>query len=738
MKIKSFFLALFVLISMGASAQVISIKAARTLGVGATVTIRGIVTNGSELGSIRYLQDSTAGVAAYSSSLAGLNRGDSVELTGTLKDYNNLLEMDPVSSFTVLSTGNTLPTPEVIVPDSLNEDREGELVEIQNATFTTNPGGLFSSNTAYNFTANNQTSSIYVRSNHPLIGQIIPSGPVTLVGIASQYSYSSATSGYQLLCRDSLDIINASTISIVSPVSEDSLSQNGFVIDWLTDNPGSSEIYYGSTEALGSHMADTNATLSHHLKITGATPSQLYYIQAFSVNGMDTAFAPINVFITESNSTGNTLVYFNTPGDTSVSTGVNAVTLPNAIDDTLIQYINRAVATIDFTMYNFNSANIANVATALNNAYNRGVTVRVIFDNSANNTGLQQLDPGIKKISNPTASQYGIMHNKFIIFDANNSDANVPIVWTGSTNLTDGQINTDPNSVIIIQDKSLAIAYTLEFDEMFGSTGATPDLGASRFGPDKLDNTPHKFIIGGKNVECYFSPSDNTNDVIIREIGSAQQNIDIATMLITRTDIAYALQDADAAGVDLHILVNHQNDLSTTVWGILSTLLDSNIQDDQSQPGIMHHKYMVVDNGQANAHVLLGSHNWSNSANNKNDENTLVYYDASIANQYYQVFYYRFIQNLTNGISTNSQWTKVNVYPNPSTDFVNIEIQSTKNQKAQIQILDMNGRVVSQESTVISQGVNALKLNVNTLDYGVYFLTIVSESGNYVQKIQIK
>ena len=39
---------------------------ARTQGIGANVTVTGIVTNGDELGvNIRYIEDTTAGIAAY-------------------------------------------------------------------------------------------------------------------------------------------------------------------------------------------------------------------------------------------------------------------------------------------------------------------------------------------------------------------------------------------------------------------------------------------------------------------------------------------------------------------------------------------------------------------------------------------------------------------------------------------------------------------------------------------------
>ena len=739
MKIKLFLISILVFAASASFAQ-ITIKAARNLSMGTVVTVKGIVTNGSELGVIRYLQDSTAGIAAYGATLSTVQRGDSIQITGTLKNYNQLTELDPLTSFTVLSTGNALPTPEVAPIDSLNENHESELVRINNATFTTNPGGTFSSNTSYYFTANGLTSSIYVRANNPLIGHVIPSGTVSLIGINSQFSYSSPTTGYQLLCRDSADIINSSSISIISSVSLDSLSTTGFALNWITDNAGTSEIFYGSSNNnLVNHLSDTTSSIAHHVAIKNASPSQLFYVKAFSVLGNDTAFSPIRVFITQSVSSGDIKVYFNHPTDHSVNTGVNAITLTNAIDDTLVKYIDRAQATIDFTMYNFNSANIANIATALNNAYTRGVVVRVIFDNAANNTGLQQLDAGIKKIANPVGSQYGIMHNKFIIFDAYNSNVNVPIVWTGSTNLTEGQINTDANSVIIIQDKSLAITYNLEFNEMFGSTGAIPDLIASKFGPDKLDNTPHEFIIGSKHIKSYFSPSDGTNDVILSEIAAATATIDIATMLITRTDIAYALQDAvNNNGVKLHILGNAEADFSTLDWSIFHNLIDTNLVEDAIAPGIMHHKFMVVDNGLANASLEVGSHNWSNAANNINDENTLVIHDETIANLYYQAFRYRFYQNVHSGISNNSNLLQVDVFPNPVSENLFVNITASQSSQSTFEIADISGRTILSKVEQVNSGKNKVKLNLSNVKSGIYILKIASKDGMYMKKFMVK
>ncbi len=726
--------------TMGLKAQTITIDAARTLGAGATVTVKGLVTNGDEIGGIRYFQDGTAGIAAYSTTLSTVTRGDSILITGTIKDYNQLLEIDPVTSFTVINSGNLSPIPQIVTPNGLDETNEGELVQIDNATFTTSPGGLFSSNSPYSFTANGETSTIYVRSNHPLIGTIIPSGPVTLVGITSQYSYTDPNGGYQLLCRDTNDIILSNNISMTSTIMESNISTTGITLSWSTNLAGSSEIMYGNTTALGSSATGTAATTSHSVSLTSLSASEIIYVKAFSVDGTDTAFSPVKTFITQSNSTGDMIAYFNTAVDNTVSSGTDAIYLPNAIDDTLIAYINRATESIDFTMYNFNEDGISSISSALNAAYTRGVTVRVIFDGSATNSGIQNLLSDIKKVASPTGSEYGIMHNKFIIFDANSTDANTPLVWTGGTNMTDGQVNTDPNTVIIVQDKSLALAFTLEFNEMFGSTTAIPDMTNIKFGIYKTDNTPHNFIIGGKDVQCFFSPSDGTNSQILKTIDNADENMSIATMLITRSDIAYALDDAvNNRNVDLQILVNSEGQCSATVWTLLSALLGNDLQEDAAVTGIMHHKFMVVDEGtSSNPTLLVGSHNWSNAANNTNDENTLIFHnDQTIANIYYQAFKKRFDENKTASIMENGFAKSAIVYPNPNNGEFTIEIDATQSMDLEINIHDLSGRKVWNSRDNATIGKNQINVKSKGLAAGTYLIQVISNEKTFVSTIII-
>jgi phosphatidylserine/phosphatidylglycerophosphate/cardiolipin synthase-like enzyme len=625
------------------SGQVINISEARSKSTGTVVTISGIITNSGELGVIRYIQDNTAGIGIYSYdfSLVALT-GDSVTVTGTLKNYNNLLELDPVTSWTVHSSGNNLPDPVTVTIPELNDNNEGMLVRIENVIFT-NGGSVFSGGT-YSFSSGSNSCQIYVRTiDSPLVGEIIPSQPVALVGINSQFYQN-----YQVLVRSYSDIIQGSLIYLTSVLSMDNLTQTGFDLHWTTNIAGSTEILIGNTPELElGVLSGPGNTTEHTISIEDRNPSELLYVQAFSVTGEDTARSSVGLFITQSASSGNMKVYFNRSVDTSVAQGTHAIELYESMDDTLISYISRAGYSVDFTIYNYNTSGISDITAALNAAYDRGVEVRIVSDmNMADNAGWSELDPSIGRIVSPPENYelgIGIMHNKFVIFDALSSDPMDPIVWTGSTNFTEGQINEDPNNVIIIQDQSLAKAYRIEFEEMFGSTGLQPDTLNARFGSRKQNNTPHEFIIGGSRVESYFSPSDGTNTKIEETIKTADHGLYVNTMLITRDFLASAIAQRAGAGVDTKVVINSETE--SNVGNVITILQSLGINfKDYTGTGILHNKVMIVDPFSQDSDPLVwtGSHNWSSSADLRNDENSLVIHNADIANIYYQEFVERF------------------------------------------------------------------------------------------------
>ncbi|MCX6267769.1 MAG: phospholipase D-like domain-containing protein [Bacteroidetes bacterium] len=626
-----------------------NIAAARAMPEGSTVTIRGVITNGAELGIIRYLQDGTAGIAAYGAIVSGIERGDSVLVTGVTKNYNYLLELDPVNSIVAIAPKPS-PAPIVITPGQLKEQYEAMLVKMVDVTFI-NAGGVFSGNTNYNVTANGETCQVRVNNASNLVGQIIPADQVTIVGLCSQFSFVSPTTGYQMLLRDKNDIISNSTIVFTTPLTVSNITTTSLSFGWNTNIAGTTELYYGLTPQLElGHLSNAGTGTTHTINVSGLNPSDLIYVQAFSVAAPDTGFSGLKTFITQSASTGNIKTYFTRPVDTTGAIGPKAIQIYRAVDDTCIAYINRAKQTIDIAIYNFNVEGISNIASALNAAYARGVKVRVVTDGGTNNSALPLLVAGIGKLGRPVTT--GIMHNKFMVIDGQSSNPNDPIVWTGSCNWTDQNVNTDANNILFIQDASIAKVYTMEFTEMFGSTTTTPNLANAKFGPAKADNTPHELIIGGNRVEVYFSPSDGVNQQIVNHINTANSDLEVGTMLITRTLISNAIIARKNAGVASKVIISSRSTSDAVVVTDLKAALGNNFREYHEQ-GLLHSKAMIVDQSATTSDpfVWTGSHNWSDAANVSNDENSIVIHDAAMTNLFIQEFKYRF----TNAIPLTEQ-----------------------------------------------------------------------------------
>lgn len=618
-----------------------TIAEARAMPLGSTVTVRGVVTNGSELGVIRYLQDGTAGIAAYGSIVGAIERGDSVVVTGVTKNYNQLMELDPVTSITAVAP-KPVPEPVIITPSQLKEVYEARLVKMIDVTFAS-AGSVFAGNTNYNVTANGQTCQVRVNNYSNLVGQIIPADKVVITGLCSQFHYTDPGAGYQLLLRDKNDIISESTILFTTPLAVSNITTNSLTFSWITNIAGTTELFYGNTPQLElGHQSVSGTGTSHTISLSGLSPSELVYVQAFSVASSDTGFSGLKPFITRSVSTGKIVTYFTRPVDTTVATGPKAIQINRAVDDTCIAYINRAKYTIDIAIYNFNVEGLSSIASSLNAAFNRGVRVRIVTDGNSNNSAINDLVGGIGKIARPAALG-GIMHNKFMVIDGQSADPNDPIVWTGSCNWTDQNVNTDANNVLFIQDASLAKVYTIEFNEMYGSTTASPDPSAAKFSSAKSDNTPHELIIGGNRVEVYFSPSDGVNQQIVNHINTAGSDLEIGTMLITRTLISNAIIARKNAGVTSKVVISSRTTSDATVVADLGAALGNYFREFHEN-GLLHSKAMIVDQADpgSDPFVWTGSHNWSDAANVTNDENSIVIHDAQISNLYYQEFKKRF------------------------------------------------------------------------------------------------
>ena len=57
-------------------------------------------------------------------------------------------------------------------------------------------------------------------------------------------------------------------------------------------------------------------------------------------------------------------------------------------------------------------------------------------------------------------------------------------------------------------------------------------MWAGNFGSQKSDNTPHKFNVAGKQIELYFSPSDQTTSQINKVIQSVDYSFEFGSQCL--------------------------------------------------------------------------------------------------------------------------------------------------------------------------------------------------------------
>jgi phosphatidylserine/phosphatidylglycerophosphate/cardiolipin synthase-like enzyme len=298
------------------------------------------------------------------------------------------------------------------------------------------------------------------------------------------------------------------------------------------------------------------------------------------------------------------------------------------------------------------------------------VTVKV---GTATKSGYLLADGELKNTSGGLNNYYSWgdqMHNKFVVVDGT-------WVWTGSWNFTvNDTFGSDANRTanirsghtnhgVEIRSTDLADVYTGEFEEMWGSTTTTPNIGNSNFHSRKLDNTDHEVYVGGKLVEVYFSPSEGAlarvNQAVSTEADESARFCIYAFSDQTLTDNLKLLWEgstSESTGTLTGFKL--QGVMESGYWDAYwSASLDITARDgdpDQStkwnnkgaigfdgEDKLLHHKYMIVDEGTASdPFVITGSMNWSANGEDTNDENTLIIHDAAIANQFYQEFAARY------------------------------------------------------------------------------------------------
>lgn len=299
-------------------------------------------------------------------------------------------------------------------------------------------------------------------------------------------------------------------------------------------------------------------------------------------------------------------------------TATNPTPTQTEMEQALLRHIAATNHTLDAALYGFDRLSIRD---ALLDAHSRGVVVRLVTDDDAyvdDPVYAVLEDAGIPVVQDNRSS---LMHNKFFILDEQ-------IVWTGSTNVTDNGFTLHHDNSLVFTSTQLADIYTTEFEEMFV---------LHHFGTAKIDNGNHHLLYQGMPLEVYFSPSDEALEEMLTEVAMATETIHFAIYYFTEDRLRDLLLQKIQEGV-----------MVQGVWDALGA--GNAYSDDEALcaagafikiddfPGLLHHKFMIIDAAADDAVVITGSMNWSQAGDTANDENTLVLHDPLTAQAYLDTY----------------------------------------------------------------------------------------------------
>ncbi len=711
--------------------------------VGTEATISGIVTaNLSTARTDVYVQDGTAGINVFNAAIAPITLapGDSVTVTGSILQFRGLAEVNV--DFTLLTrhaTGRPVPEPLVVNCAQVNatfhvdgtEPNEGRLIRINGVTYNS---------TTSTITDASGTTNIFIPASWPTAPAVFD-----VIGVLKQFKPGTPAPGppytadYEISPRTPDDLIAHPGPILTSGPYEDQIQATSVRLNWTTDVASTSIVRYGTTPALGDSAVDHSAVTTHALAPTGLLPATVYYYSVGSADGNGANFSPVGVFSTASppQTTGAVHAYFNK----SVLPVLAWLTPANGNQDLvarLVTRLNAAKRSVDAAVYNLSGTPGAQLASALVAAKNRGVKVRIVceYDNRTNapfNTLASAGIPVIDDRFDAVNFGAGLMHDKFFVIDGRGGAPDSAWVWTGSWNPTDPGTNDDYQNAIEFQDQALANVYTLEFDEMWGSATDTPNAGASRFGARKLDDTPHQFVVGGRKVECYFSPSDATDFHIQSALYAAQHSIAFELLTLTRDNLANALISRRNAGVAVRGDLDSGSDSGSEYANLVTAGIDVHLKTGS---GLLHHKYALIDadNPHWDGTVVTGSHNWSAAAEQSNNENTVIVRDPDLANQYLQEFaarYYQFggtdsvrVTDVTVGAVVRSLSLSQN-WPNPFRGRTTLAYALPVGQRVRLAVYDLQGREVrTLVDGLQPAGRFEVEMTSKSLPTGVYFVRL--------------
>ena len=275
------------------------------------------------------------------------------------------------------------------------------------------------------------------------------------------------------------------------------------------------------------------------------------------------------------------------------------------VDDLIIDDINSAKKNIRLAIYGFSNDRIRD---AILNAHKRGVEVKVATDDSQlyKENIRMLIEAGIEVTDDKKPSS--IMHHKFLIVDEN-------IVWSGSANYGYYAFYKNNENLVKFKSSKIAKVYKEEFDEL-------------------VNHVDKEGAYVSDILEIYFSPEDDFEQRLLSLIESADESIDFLAYAFTDKKIEKSLKDMYNKGVKIRGVYDEKWNKSSkysTYPALLSFGLNVKLDGNKQT---QHNKVFIIDNKT----VVTGSYNFTNKANNANNENAIVVHNKEFASRYEDEF----------------------------------------------------------------------------------------------------
>lgn len=312
-------------------------------------------------------------------------------------------------------------------------------------------------------------------------------------------------------------------------------------------------------------------------------------------------------------------LYFTQPINTNDETRFTGSPLEAAV----VALLDSAVQTIDGAFFQLNSQPITDALIRAKEE--RNVRVRVVTDGEygqeSPDSTVDQLEMASIDLKSDGA-RGAYMHDKFFVVDGT-------YVWTGSTNFTHNDIYNNNNNSILIRSSRLAANYTAAFETLY----------AAKF--SQTPSVPNPVVtVEGTQIEVFYSPDSGASNRL-GDLLSTAKSVQFMAYSFTQ-----GLTWKDSSGQTssiMDLLVQRKQAGQLDLMGIVENtnrrfakpLVCSgvNVRWD-GNPDVLHHKVFIIDG----SIVVMGSFNYSQNAQNDNNENMLVIHNASIAQAYLEEF----------------------------------------------------------------------------------------------------